>query len=109
MDFRKKLEGLSLASLSSYVCKQGRGLPERSSFQAVHSRGVPGLTHKHWSMLEWVARYKHSSLLRKYVNCGRNKFYCKRAEMVKLQNSFFFNFNFLKDDLSRQFCPNCLI
>jgi hypothetical protein len=29
----------------------------------------------HWTGLERLARDKHSSLLRKFVNCGRKKFY----------------------------------
>jgi hypothetical protein len=34
-----------------------------------------GLTRKHYAKLESVARDKHSSLLQKSVNYGRNKFY----------------------------------
>ncbi len=35
---------------------------------------APGLTHKHNSRLERSARDKHSSLLRTFVNYGRNSF-----------------------------------
>ncbi len=34
-----------------------------------------GLTHKNQFRLERLARVKHSSLLRKSVNCSRKKFY----------------------------------
>jgi hypothetical protein len=34
-----------------------------------------GLTCKHYTRLERLARDKHSSLLRKSVNYGRKKFY----------------------------------
>ncbi len=34
-----------------------------------------GLSRKHWTMLEKLARSKRSSLLRKFVNQGRKKFY----------------------------------
>jgi hypothetical protein len=36
---------------------------------------LKGLTRKHSTRLERLARDKHSSLLRKYVKCSRNKFY----------------------------------
>jgi hypothetical protein len=35
----------------------------------------PGLARKYWTGLERLARDKHSSLLLKSVNYGRNKFY----------------------------------
>jgi hypothetical protein len=34
-----------------------------------------GLARKHWSRLEKLARDKHYSTIRKYVNYGCNKFY----------------------------------
>jgi hypothetical protein len=52
--------------------------------RSLHSSGGPercftqvgsGLTSKHWTRQERLARDKHSSLLRKSVNYGRNKFY----------------------------------
>jgi hypothetical protein len=36
---------------------------------------APGLTHKHKAELERPPKDKHSSLLRKFVNCGHKKFY----------------------------------
>jgi hypothetical protein len=36
---------------------------------------APGLAHKQKTKLERLARYKHSSLLRKFVTYGRKKFY----------------------------------
>ncbi len=36
---------------------------------------APGLTQKHKTRLESLAKDEHSSLLRKTVNCGRKKFY----------------------------------
>jgi hypothetical protein len=41
----------------------------------IHSRVFSGLTRKHYTKLERLARDKHSSLLRKYVNYGNKKFY----------------------------------
>jgi hypothetical protein len=38
-------------------------------------RLAPGLTHKHYTRLERLARIKHSSLLRKFVYYDRKKFY----------------------------------
>ncbi len=48
-----------------------RGAPERCStlMQAT------GLTHKHYVRLERLARDKHTSKLRKFVNYRRKKFY----------------------------------
>jgi hypothetical protein len=36
---------------------------------------APGLTHKLETTLETLAKDKHSSLLRKFVKCGRKKLY----------------------------------
>jgi hypothetical protein len=36
---------------------------------------APGLSYKQWTRLERPARDKHFSLLRKFVNYGRKKFY----------------------------------
>ncbi len=36
---------------------------------------APGLAHKHYTRLERLARDKQCSLLRKYINYGRKKFY----------------------------------
>jgi hypothetical protein len=38
-------------------------------------RLAPGFTHKHCTRLERLARDKHSSLLRKFVNYNCKKFY----------------------------------
>jgi hypothetical protein len=46
------------------------GAPERC-FTLVD----PSLAGKFWTRLERLARDKHSSLLRKYVNYSHNKFY----------------------------------
>ncbi len=50
----------------------------------------PGLALKHWTRLEKLARDKHSSLLRKYLNYGRNKFYstgprCQPKTILKMK------------------------
>ncbi len=47
-----------------------KGAPERC-FTQVGS----GFTYKHKTRLERLANHKHSSLLQKSVNYGRNKFY----------------------------------
>ncbi len=66
MDFRNKLECLSLASLSNLVqCLQP--------------------THKHYTKFERLARDKHFSLLQKSVNYGSKKFYstCPRIQITR--------------------------
>jgi hypothetical protein len=67
MDFRNKLDCLSLPNFSSLVSCLWVG---------------PGLARKHWTRLEKLARDKHSSLLRKSVNYGRNKFYSTGPKMA---------------------------
>ncbi len=44
----------------------------------------PGLDRKHWARLEKLATHKHSSLSRKSVNYGRNKFYSPGFNVIKL-------------------------
>ncbi len=53
------------------------GAPER-----LHT----GLPRKHWTGLEKLARDKHSSLLGKSVNYGRNEFYRTGPCFQKLTN-----------------------
>ncbi len=47
----------------------------RASFRHSTLRQAPGFICKHQTRLEWPARDKHSSLLRKFVNYGRKKFF----------------------------------
>jgi hypothetical protein len=47
----------------------------KDAIQVLHSRAGSGLTCKHKTRLERLAKDKHSSLLRKYVNYGCKKFY----------------------------------
>ncbi len=70
MDFRNKLECLSQASLSSLiVCLWVKS----GAYPRVEH--LKGLTCKLETRLERLAMEKHSSLLQKSVNLGRNKFY----------------------------------
>jgi hypothetical protein len=41
----------------------------------VNTHPDPVLTRKHKTKLERLARFKHSSLIRTFVSCGREKFY----------------------------------
>jgi hypothetical protein len=73
-DFRNKIECISLASISSLV-KCLRVRPEPT--------------------LEWSTWDKHSSLLRKFVNYDRKKFYNIGPWVFKneMTTNLFFNFN----------------
>ncbi len=75
MDLRKKLECLSLASLSkpTQASLYKQSPPKWSTFQVLHSRF--GSYPQTWDWLERRDRGKHSSLLRKSVNYGRKRFY----------------------------------
>ncbi len=57
-------------------------------FQVIHA---PSLTHKHQTRLERLAKDKHSSLLRKSVNYGRNNFYDKGPWALCYKTVFFHN------------------
>jgi hypothetical protein len=52
-----------------------RSLPQSGAPEGFFTRVGSGLTHKHKTRLERLARNKYSSLSRKSVNYGRNKFY----------------------------------
>jgi len=41
--------------------------------KAYPSEAPLGLTHKHWSSLEKLAREKHSSLLQQFIDYGQKK------------------------------------
>ncbi len=76
--FRDKQECLSLASLSSLVqCQRVRPEPYLSEapFRCSTLGQAPSLTNKDQARLERLAIDKHSRLLRKFINYGRNKFY----------------------------------
>jgi hypothetical protein len=47
----------------------------RNTSKILHTKVKYWLTHKHLTILEWLASDKHSSLLRTFVNHGRKKFY----------------------------------
>ncbi len=54
---------------------KARSLPESGVLFGCSTQVGYSLTHKHQSRLERLARDKHSSLLRTFVNYGRKKFY----------------------------------
>jgi hypothetical protein len=74
MNFRNKLECLSLACIS-YLVKCFYVRPEANRVKYLSSAPLKGRPHSHLTRLERLARDKHSSLLRKSVNYGRKKFY----------------------------------
>ncbi len=49
--------------------------PSEAPFRCSTLGQAPGLTDKHYTRLERLAKDKHSSLLRKSVNYGHKKFY----------------------------------
>ncbi len=61
----------------NYCCKKVTAYMSEAPFRERCSTlgQAPSLTHKHQTRLERLARDKHSGLLRKSVNYGRNKFY----------------------------------
>jgi hypothetical protein len=61
----------------SYICGCGQEPTQRST------RVGFGLTYKHCTRPEGLARDKHSSLLRTLVNYGRNFFYILGARLWK--------------------------
>ncbi len=65
----------TLVRLACFVKKGGKANSVPYSGARCFTRVGSGLTHKNQTRLERLARDKHSSLLRKSVNCGRNKFY----------------------------------
>ncbi len=73
-----KLECLSLASLSSLAqylqVRQGAYLSKAPSKCSIIGETL-NIKIKYLTQLESTARDKHSSLLRKFVNYGRKKFY----------------------------------
>jgi hypothetical protein len=79
MDFCNKLECLSLASLSGlayYLWVRPGAYPRVEHLKGASLAWVgSGPTGKHYTLLERLARDKHSSLLRKSVNYGRKKDY----------------------------------
>ncbi len=52
-----------------------RSLPKRCTFHLLHSRVGSSLTCTHYTKPQRLAVDKRSSLLRKFVNYGRKKFY----------------------------------
>jgi hypothetical protein len=60
---------------SLMIAGKARVYPSEAPCRCSTKEKAPGLTHKHVTRLERLTRDKHSSLLRKFVNYGRNKFY----------------------------------
>ncbi len=61
--------------LSLMFVVKARSLPQSGSSERSITRVGSGLTGKHQTRLENLARDKHSSLLRNFINYGRKKFY----------------------------------
>jgi hypothetical protein len=68
---------------------KARSYPGEAPFRCSNLGKAPGLTHKHKTRLEWLARDKHSSLLRTSVNYGRNKLYSTGPWCHKIKTLFF--------------------
>ncbi len=87
MNFCNELECLSLESLSSLVlviAGKARAYPSDAFFSCSTLGYAPGLTHKHQTRVERLARVKHSSVLRKFINYGPKKFYRIGSSAMKL-------------------------
>jgi hypothetical protein len=54
---------------------KARSLPYSVAPQSFFNRVGSCFTNRHWTRLEKLALGKHSSLLQKFVNYGRKKFY----------------------------------
>jgi hypothetical protein len=54
---------------------KARSLPKSGASERFLNRVGPCFTYKHYTRLEKLARDKHTSLLQKFVACGRKKFY----------------------------------
>jgi hypothetical protein len=54
---------------------EARSLPQSGTPERGFTLVGSGLTHKHWTRLEKLARDKHSIILRKSINYGQKKFY----------------------------------
>jgi hypothetical protein len=74
MNVCNKLECFSLAGFCSLVSNEPGAYP-RVEYLKGASLGLPLASLKNKTRLEKLARDKHSSLLRTFVNCGRKKFY----------------------------------
>ncbi len=66
---------LKLFQPSKMLVGEARAYTSEALFRCSALGLAPGLTHKHWTILEKPARDKHSSLLRAFVNYGLKKFY----------------------------------
>ncbi len=54
---------------------KARVYPGEALFRSSTLGYAPGLTHKYYTELEWLAKDKHSSILKTFVNYGRKTFY----------------------------------
>ncbi len=66
--------------------RKARGYPSEAPFRISTLGQASGLTYKHQDGLERLARYKHSSLLRKSLNYGCKKIY-KIGPWLRLPSS----------------------
>ncbi len=73
---------------------KARGLPKSGSPQRCFNLVGPGLASKHWTRLERLAKDKHSSVLRRSVNYGHNKFYSTGPRLGS-ESGFFFHLFFI--------------
>ena len=79
------------SSVKRFVTSQWRY--HKELFRCSTQGQAPGLTHKHLTGLEKLARDKHSGLLRKFVNYQQKKFHnIKLFESKKRSFSFFYYF-----------------
>jgi hypothetical protein len=77
MDFRKKQVFVPGKPFQPHLVFAGKAgaYPSKAPSRCFTLGETPSLTHKYQTRLKRLARDKHSSLSRKSVNYGRNKFY----------------------------------
>ncbi len=77
MNFHNKPAHFSMKSFPAQPNFVGKvkSLPQSGALERCFTRVGSGLTHKHQAWLVWLARRKHSSLLRKFVTYVPKNFY----------------------------------
>jgi hypothetical protein len=86
---------------------EARSLPKSGAPEMCFTQVGSGLTCKHQTRLDSLARDKHSSLIRKIVNYDRKKFYrigpCMRPMLMKKHSLVKHIYDNLKTLLERPF------
>jgi hypothetical protein len=91
----RELEGGCKHIVFKDQARKSGAYPSEAPFRSWSLGYAPGLPHKHKTRLERHARDKHSSLLRKSVNYGHEKFYSIGPRCRKVKNYFYFHPNLI--------------